>query len=244
MNARLFRYVSVGAMLTLSLGSALPTMAATSKPISPASPASAASRGAPSAPLAPPSPGAPSAPGTGIYNSLPIPQAPNVPSLGFEATSTSEFGDHIAFAGTARKATRVTVLMSAWEVHSNFPLLGDSLGWMHPITLKLYTVNNAGPTPAPGTLIGSVTQNFKIPWRPEADPSCGTAWKSDSDGLCYNGYAFNIAFDLTSLNLTLPNEIIYGIAYNTGIAIEMGLSGSIVCFDPLERFVTSHILEP
>lgn len=215
MNARLFRYVSVGAMLTLSLGSALPTMAATAKPISPASPASTASRGAPSAPLAPPSPGAPSATGTVIYNSLPMPQAPNVPSLGFEATSTSEFGDHIAFAGTARKATRVTVLMSAWEVHSNFPLLGDSLGWMHPITLKLYTVNNAGPTPAPGTLIGSVTQNFKIPWRPEADPSCGTAWKSDSDGLCYNGYAFNIVFDLTSLNLTLPNEIIYGIAYNT-----------------------------
>jgi hypothetical protein len=55
-----------------------------------------------------------------------------------------------------------------------------------------------------------------MPWRPEADPTCpnGTAWRA-SDGNCYNGYAFTINFDLSSLNLTLPDEIIYGIAYNT-----------------------------
>ena len=32
---------------------------------------------------------------------------------------------------------------------------------------------------------------------------------------CYNGFAFNITFDMSSLNLTLPNDIIVGVAYNT-----------------------------
>jgi hypothetical protein len=36
-----------------------------------------------------------------------------------------------------------------------------------------------------------------------------------SDGKCYNGFAFTIMFDLRSLALTLPDGLIYGIAYNT-----------------------------
>lgn len=210
MNARLFRYVSVGAMLTLSLGSALPTMAATAKPVSPAGPAPASG---PS--MLPPVPGAPAVIGSVIYDGIPSPQPPNVPSLGFQATQTAEFGDHVIFAGSARKVTKVTVFMSTWAKQVDYPAMTDPTGWTHPITIKLYNVNNAGPMPAPGALIATVTTSFKIPWRPVADPSCtGLRWKA-GDGNCYNGFGFPITFDLTNMNVTLPNEIIYGISYNT-----------------------------
>ncbi len=148
-----------------------------------------------------------------IYNNLPDSLPPSLPSLGYEATSTTEFGDQIAFAGTARNVTSATVTMVNWALHSTYPEM-DASGYTHPITLNLYNVGDDNGTPIPGTLIASVTQDFLIPWRPEADPACGTAWKA-SDGGCYNGYAFNIVFDFAGQNLILPDEIIYGLAYNT-----------------------------
>lgn len=211
MNARLFRYASVGAMLALSLGSALPTQAAPPRP-----------NETTKAPSKTASPAAPMAGSAVVFDSLIYPQPPNVPSQPFQAQQTFEFGDRIALAGTSRIAAKVTILMSTWSRKSDYPAMTDPAGWTHPITLKLYTVNLSGPTPAPGTVIAAVTQVFKIPWRPIADPTCpdtgygaGSAWRSPSDGLCYNGFAFPITFDLTSLNAVLPNEIIYGISYNT-----------------------------
>lgn len=152
--------------------------------------------------------------GTGAtiaYNRIPNPLPPNYPSLGFQATSTAEFGDLVTLAGTARRGGSVTVAMSDWAKHSDYPLM-DAAGYTHPITLNIYAVNSG----ALGALLRTVTQTFTIPWRPEADPTCGngTAWRA-SDGQCYNGYAFTITFDLMGVPLTLPNDIIVGIAYNT-----------------------------
>jgi hypothetical protein len=146
-----------------------------------------------------------------IYDATPSPLPPNVASLGFQATATSEFGDEVVFAGTNRRVTSVTVTMSDWALHSSYPTMSAS-GWSHPITLNLYNTNATNPT-QPGTLIVSKTQTFTIPWRPEADPTCagGTAWRA-GDGLCYNGRAFTITFDLSTV---VPDRIVYGIAYNT-----------------------------
>ena len=54
-----------------------------------------------------------------------------------------------------------------------------------------------------------------------ADPTCpdtgygaGFAWKS-AGGTCYNGYAFNLTFDLTGQNISAPDNMVFGIAYNT-----------------------------
>ena len=150
-----------------------------------------------------------------IYDSIPAPLPPNVPSLGYQATSTAEFGDYIAFAGTARSLSTVTVTMSNWALNSTYPSMAAA-GFMHPITLNIYNVDLSGPTPAVGSLIATAAQTFLIPWRPEADPTCpgGTAWRA-GDNLCYNGYAFNIVFDFIGQGITLPNQVIYGIAYNT-----------------------------
>jgi hypothetical protein len=151
-----------------------------------------------------------------IYDSIPGPLPPNVPSLGYQATQTSEFGDLIQFGGANRLLKRVTLVMSDWALAADYPAFPGSTGptWNHPLTLNLYNVDNSGANPAPGTLIATRTQTFAIPWRPVADPTCpgGTAWRA-SDGNCYNGLAFTVVFDFTGL--PVPNQIIYGVAYNT-----------------------------
>lgn len=153
--------------------------------------------------------------GTAVYNNIPNPVPGNVPSQGFQCCQTAEIGDHVALAGTARRARSATVLMSSWSLNINYPSM-DASGYTHPITLNIYNVITSGPTPALGALIGTVTQSFLIPWRPVADPTCpgGTAWRASS-GTCYNGYAFTIEFDLRALGLTLPDQFIFGVAFNT-----------------------------
>ncbi len=110
--------------------------------------------------------------------------------------------------------------MSDWALYSEYstdPLYSaNSATWSHPITLNIYNVTPGTPLNQRGSLLASVTQTITIPWRPVADPTCsgGTAWRA-GDGTCYNGLAFNATFDMGSLNVTLPNNIIVGVAYNT-----------------------------
>jgi len=151
--------------------------------------------------------------GVTVYNNIPSPLPGNVPSQGFQCCQTAELGDHVSLAGTARRAASATVLMSSWSLNSTYPTM-SAAGYMHPITLNLYSLAS-GPTPALGALIGTITKTFLIPWRPEADPACtGGRWRHSS-GTCFSGYAFTIEFDLRSLALTLPNEFIFGVAFNT-----------------------------
>jgi hypothetical protein len=93
----------------------------------------------------------------------------------------------------------------------------------YPITIRLY--DDAGK------LFATRTQNFTIPYRPSTDPRCGVSdarWMA-SDGNCYNGYAFKITFDLSSLSVTLPETFTFEIAYNTADYGDhpMGYSGPI-----------------
>jgi len=148
------------------------------------------------------------------YDATPSPLPPNVASVGFEATSTSEFGDYVHLAGSNRDLQTVTVTMSDWALHSDYPSY-PAAGWSHPITVNVYS-DHLGANGAPDTLLATKTENVSIPWRPEADPTCPnpTAWRAD-DGNCYNGFAFNATFDLSGLNVTLPDDVIVGVAYNT-----------------------------
>ena len=141
-----------------------------------------------------------------VYDATPSPLPPNVASLGYEATSTSEFGDKVHLAGTNRVLDEITVTMSDWALKSDYPTVGTATSWQHPITVNVYTTGL--------TLLASKTETVTIPWRPAADPTCagGTAWRA-SDGICYNGIAFNATFDMP--NVTVPNDVIVGIAYNT-----------------------------
>lgn len=144
-----------------------------------------------------------------IYSNLPTVLPPNLPSLGYQATSTSEFGDHIAFAPGARKLDSVTVTMSNWALASTYQSL--SAGYSHDLTFNIY---NYLDDSAAGALIATKTISAFIPWRPEASAGCGSAWLA-SDNNCYNGYAFNVSFDFSTLGVVLPDEIVFGLSFNT-----------------------------
>lgn len=150
--------------------------------------------------------------GTVVFSNIPTPIPGNVPSQGYQCCGTAELGDLIRLeADTPRRAGFATVLMSSWAMRSDYPTM-PAAGYTHPITLAIYA--NAADALS-HTPLRTVTQTFTIPWRPEPDPTCGgTAWRYDASS-CFNGFAFTITFDLKALNLTLPDEFIYGVAFNT-----------------------------
>jgi hypothetical protein len=136
-----------------------------------------------------------------VFSNLPAVLPYNLPSLGFQATQTAEFGDHVELAaGVGRRGDEATVLMSTWSLET----------YSHPITLTLYAVVDGQPGPA----FKTVTQEFVMPARAVADATCSTptAWRA-ADGLCYNGLLFPITFELGGV--ALPDSFIYGISYNT-----------------------------
>lgn len=182
-----------------------------------------------------------------VYDSIPAVYPGSFPSLGYEATSTDEFGDQIAFAGTARGLQSVEVGLTNWACENDFDNVGGT--WVpnrdggageacvstpgsfftHPITLNIYEVDTSGVDPAVGALIASVTDTFDIPFRPSWDSvNCtaagqtpatdipfGGTWYDPVLDACVHGYAFNITFDFSGMGITLPDEVIFGVAYNT-----------------------------
>ena len=100
----------------------------------------------------------------------------------------------------------MTVTLSSWAISTTGATTYD-----HPITVNLYKVTDAG---AVGDVIKSVTQTVAVPFRPAANTTCAdpTKWLA-TDGICYNGMAFNVEFDLGGV--AVPDEIIFGVAYNT-----------------------------
>jgi hypothetical protein len=159
--------------------------------------------------------------GLPIYDNIPNPLPGNLASLGYEATSTSEFGDRIKFSSNGgRSLISVTVTLSSWGCETGRWEDGDcsttpGTTFSHPITLKLYNVNADGSVGSP--IGGPVTQTFNIPYRPSADSRCSGdnagKWYDASAAHCYNGLATTITFPLNVNDI--PDEVIFGIAYNT-----------------------------
>ena len=157
---------------------------------------------------------------TTVYDATASTLPPNIASVGYEATSTTEFGDYVHLGGTNRVLNTVTVTMSDWALYSDYSTdarySGNAVTWSHPVTVNVYS-SHLALNGVPDTLLASKTESVSIPWRPAADPTCagGTAWRA-GDGLCYNGKAFNAVFDLSSPGVTLPTDVIVGITFNTG----------------------------
>ncbi|MEY2461339.1 MAG: hypothetical protein QOG30_3169, partial [Acidimicrobiaceae bacterium] len=155
-----------------------------------------------------------------IYDSTVTPLPGNLPSQPFQAQQTAEFGDKVTFSGTARTLKDVTVTMSTWGCQTGNWNLGDcatnpGAKFSVPITLTIY---GAPAGNAVGPMLAQVTQTFAIPYRPSADNTNCTganAGKWFDGATCFNGKAVNITFDFNSSNVTLPNTVIYGIAFNT-----------------------------
>jgi len=153
-----------------------------------------------------------------IYSSLVDPWPGNLPSVGAEAYYFNELGNEVTFSGTNRQVNTVIVGLSSWGCVTGHWYSGDCVTpagatFKEPITFNIYGPSTNGLTP--GALIASATQTFSIPYRPSANPyrCTGGEWHDSRLNSCFNGFATTITFHFD--NVTLPNEIVYGIAYNT-----------------------------
>jgi hypothetical protein len=170
-----------------------------------------------------------------VYDNVPAPLPGNVPSIGFEATSTSEFGGIVQLGGTARRSPAVTFVMSTWACQRGTVGGGDcsttrGAVFTHPLTVNVYRV---GADNEPGALIGTVTHTFKLPYRPSANYSkCfgdnAGKWFSRADQTCYNGKDFTRKVALGSLDL--PDSVIVSIAYNTTHYGSSPMGEATTCF--------------
>jgi hypothetical protein len=157
-----------------------------------------------------------------VFNSAPAQLPGNMPSVGFQATQTGQFGDAIKLAKGKRTLKSVKVVMSSWACETGQWNNGDCVTtpgatFTERIKLKIYAFGSGG---AVGSLIARRRQTFTIKYRPSTDgTNCpgtpATAWYSTADGKCHNGRAQNIRFDFSAKNVKLPNRFVYGIAYNT-----------------------------
>lgn len=144
-----------------------------------------------------------------LYNSIPGPLPPNLPSLGYQATQTAEFGQAITLIAGGTFDLTVTVAMSDWALKSTWDPTGSSTGFNHDLTLNLYT--DPGTGGAVTSPFATQTVNAFIPWRPEATAGCGTGY--DSGGTCYNGSLSLVDFFFSGV--TVPGSLVYGLAFNT-----------------------------
>ncbi|HEY8707892.1 MAG TPA: PEP-CTERM sorting domain-containing protein [Burkholderiaceae bacterium] len=149
-----------------------------------------------------------------IYSTMPASLPGSLPSIAYYSNNITEIGQSIQLGGTARALNSVTVTMVDWSMASTFGSL--AAGYDQTLTFNIYNyVDNT----ALGSLIATLTQTALVPWRPKADPTnCGvgaTTWYSAADNTCYNGYAFNVTFDFSSLGVILPNNLAFGLSTAT-----------------------------
>ena len=152
-----------------------------------------------------------------VYDNIPGPLPGNLPSLGFEATSTSEFGGVVQLAGSTHNNPTISVTLSSWGCETGSGATcatTEGSTFEEPITLKVYDVNDDG---SPGALIAAQRQTFDIPYRPSADPgNCGvdsSAWHDAATDRCVNGKAVVVNFQ--PLGVTLPDRVLVSLGYDT-----------------------------
>lgn len=164
------------------------------------------------------------------YNAIPLGAADCArSSLGFEATATKEFGNLVQLGGAARELVSLKVLFSSWGCETGHWYGTDCSTvpghtFTHPVTAKIYAVNDCGGTPCPGALLASVTQTLTVPYRPSADNTghCtgsdiytgAGAWFNAVAGLCRPQISIVLTFTFTP-GTTLPDRVIWAVAYNT-----------------------------
>lgn len=161
-----------------------------------------------------------------IYDNIPRPLPGNLPSESFEAKQASELGGLVSFAGTAPHGAAVTVIMSSWGCTSGAWNTNDCVTtpgatFPEPITLNIYNADTSDAAGSegshPGSLVGTVTKTFNIPFRPSADSRCtgddAGKWFDAARGTCNNGLATPIVFDTG--DIALPNQAVIAVAYDT-----------------------------
>jgi hypothetical protein len=142
------------------------------------------------------------------FSNLPLPLGLSYQSLGFSANQTSALGNLVQLAGTARVADHAEVIMVTWATAANYPDLAasDPSGYRHPVTATIYQLQTSSGGIKTLLQLDQSTVEVQIPWRPTTLP--------DGKPYPYKGYAFAAIIPF-SANVTLPNECIISISFNT-----------------------------
>jgi hypothetical protein len=169
------------------------------------------------------------------YNAIPDKVPGNVFSEGFEATSTKELGDEVGLGGKARTLDSMSVVMSSFGCEDGSWNKGDcatSRGATFdvPLTFTIYADNEG----TPGAVLATRTKTVAVHYRPSASPRCtdndvpNGKWYSTKDHTCYNGFAQTIEMNLP--DVTLPDQVIWTVKYNTTHNGEVPVGPTAACF--------------
>lgn len=156
------------------------------------------------------------------YSSIPAVLPGNTASIGFEATSTSEFGNEAGLGGGGGVLRSMRVVFTSGACQTRIGpddtcVTKPGATFSHPITANIYAVGNSGPAPVPGALLASVTRTSAIPFRRSEDPvHCpGThSWFSPKDQRCFAALAVTLRFGFPGA-VRLPSPVIWTVAFNT-----------------------------
>ena len=172
---------------------------------------------------------------TTAYNAIPFGAVNCAPinNEAFQAQQVSEFGNAVTLAtGTGRTLVSLNVLFASYGCGvSGFWNTGDCITdpasptFTWPITANIYANACSGTsTPCLGPLLATVTQTQTIPFRLSADPTCPdpTRFHNPLNTISPGGCQTNIRVVLTFTGFTLspgvttlPNDVIWTVAFNT-----------------------------
>ena len=152
------------------------------------------------------------------YNAIPSKVSGNVPSVSFEGAPAKEFGDQVDLGKKSRKLDSMSVLLSSWgcETGNYFPTgncqTTPGATFEVPITFTIYDESGVEG-------LAEKTATITVPYRPSASAKCTGAdagkWYNSSDRTCYNGLPHLAKVDMSGLGVTLPEQVIWSVQYNT-----------------------------
>jgi lamin tail-like protein len=169
-------------------------------------------------------PGAAQAAQQRVFDYIPSPLPGNVASYSYESWGVAEAGDIISFEPDGPKTLlNAKVVLSVWACQVGTGWAQENTvpcvttpgsTFEQEIVLSIYDPNDDM------TMIDSRMQTFNIPFRPSSNPDCPDTVNGHGYGPdCFLGLAHTITFDLdgglTPGGMEVPNEIVYGVAWNT-----------------------------
>ncbi|HUA11320.1 MAG TPA: hypothetical protein VMA83_04890 [Solirubrobacteraceae bacterium] len=174
-----------------------------------------------------------------VYSNLPAPGIRATPSVGFDATQTSEFGGAVELAAGSTRNPTVTIVLTSWACQQGSWYADDCVSEKHakfsqPVSVSLYNVEADG---AVGSEIATEEQTLQVPYRPSTNHTRCTGlteeenvggWWVGSEGRCADGLnaKFNYKFSLSKL----PPRVIVAVSFSstpprTGEACESTAQG-------------------
>ncbi len=153
-----------------------------------------------------------------LYNSMTV-SANYVWSMAFEATGADQLGNDITLANGGGRLGDVVVSMG------NFAPASEST----PLNITLNIYNPSASEPGNGVAPGSLIATDTVTITPPGTASGYTGTPSSTSGIDN----FNVTFNFQSQRITLPDEVVYGIAYNnttvdTGVNVNLSYDSSSV----------------